>query len=79
MKKVENLKFIPTNEQPYYMVICRGGITKTYQKDLALELANARENKGLRVQVFESVKINNGFDTLNCIYYTGCPKKIVEE
>lgn len=76
--KQEQIKFVPIDEKPFYLVTCRGGVTKTYQKDLALELAKDRESKLQRVRVYESVKIQNGYETMVCIYYTGCGKQIIK-
>lgn len=79
MKK-QTITFTPSAEKPFYMVICRGGATKVNLKDLAFEMAKAREEKGLFVRVYESIKTDaQGFETMSCIYYTGCPKKIIKD
>lgn len=78
MRKETQITFIPIDEKPFYLVTCRGGVTKTYQKDLALELAKNKEDKKQQVRIYESIKVQNGYETLVCIYFTGCGKEIVK-
>ena len=68
----KQLKIKVDEKVTYYLVICRGGATKTYYKNVALQLAKDKESKNMFVRVYESKYLKNGFDTLTCIYYTGC-------
>lgn len=80
MKKQTTITFTPSAEKPFYLVTCRGGVTKANLKDLAFEIAKVKEDKGFAVRVYESIKTDaQGFETMACIYYTGCPKKIVKD
>ncbi len=76
--KQNQLTFLPRELVMQYLLICHGGSSTFWNKDIAIATAKSKEDKGLRVRLYESVCTDNdGFETMKCIYYTNCPKKLI--
>ena len=74
---MKNKNLVPAMEKATnnYLVVCKGGIVKFNDKQEAVKNIQHKEQYFV-VRLYETVNVDeNGFDVLNCIYYTGCGLK----
>lgn len=74
MKENKNVPVMEEQTNTYF-VFCKGGQAKFKKKEQAIRHIMQKE-LFYSVRLYETVNVDkNGFDVLNCIYYTGCGLK----
>ena len=74
MKENKNVPAMEEQTNTYF-VFCKGGQAKFKKKEQAIRHIMQKE-LFYSVRLYETVNVDeNGFDVLNCVYYTGCGLK----